>query len=53
MQPNTIFGVMGLVLVVALAATAFKPDSAASKVLDSATNGFANVVRAATLQPAG
>ena len=52
MQPNTIFGVMGLVLVVALAATAFQKDSSASKVLESATSGFANMVRAATLQPA-
>lgn len=52
MQPNTIFGVMGLALVVALAATAFQSGSSANKVIESATSGFANVVRAATLQPA-
>lgn len=52
MQPNTIFGVMGLVLVVALAATAFQPGSSAAKLMDSATSGFSNIVRAATLQPA-
>jgi hypothetical protein len=51
MEVRSVLGLAGLIMVVALAATALKQGSTTAAVLDSASSGFARIIQAATLQP--
>jgi hypothetical protein len=51
MEVRSVLGLAGLIMVVALAATAIKKDSTTAAVLDSASKGFTRIIQAATLQP--
>lgn len=50
MQVNSVLGLLGLIVVVALAATAIKNGTLTSNVLQSASSGFVKTIQAATQQ---